>query len=103
MAKKKTTKRSAKKAKRFKIPKLTLNRQQQVVLGSFLMLFGLALTLAFASFFFNWQEDQSILGELSDREAEAANLLSKFGAALGNFFIYKGVGIAAFIFSTLSP
>lgn len=101
MAKKKTTKRSAKKAKRFKIPKLTLNRQQQVVLGSFLMLFGLALTLAFASFFFNWQEDQSILGELSDREAEAANLLSKFGAALGNFFIYKGVGIAAFIFSTL--
>ncbi|MDC7998065.1 DNA translocase FtsK [Gilvibacter sediminis] len=101
MAKKKTTKRSAKKAKRFQLPKLTLNRQQQVVLGSFLMLFGLALTLAFASFFFNWQQDQSILGELGNRDKEAANLLSKFGAGLGNFFIYKGVGIAAFIFSTL--
>ena len=100
MAKKKT-KRSTKKTSRFKIPKLSLSKQQQVVLGSFLMLFGLALTLAFASFFFNWQEDQSVLGELSDRSTEASNLLSKFGAGLGNFFIYKGVGIAAFVFSSL--
>ena len=80
MAKRKKTKRSTKKTKRLKLPKFTLSKQQQVVLGSFLMLFGLALTLAFASFFFNWQEDQSVLGDLSDRSTEASNLLSKFGA-----------------------
>lgn len=80
---------------------LKLNRQQKVVFGSFLMLFGLALIIAFISFLFNWQADQSVLNEFTNREAEAQNWLSKFGAMVSDFFIYKGFGIASFTIAFL--
>ena len=100
MAKKKTrTKtKTGKKSTKFSFK---LNRQQKVVLGSFLMLFGLALSVAFISFLFNWEVDQSTLGEFSNREVETKNWLSKFGAAVSDFFMYQGFGVAAFIFSIL--
>ena len=99
MAKKKAkTKKTTKKSRNFS---LKLNRQQKVVVGSFLMLFGLALIVAFVSFLFNWQSDQSILNEFSNREAEARNWLSKFGALVSDFFIYKGFGIASFTIAFL--
>jgi len=72
-----------------------------VVLGSFLMLLGIALFIAFISFLFNWQADQSTLSELGNREVVAKNWMSKFGAALGDFFIYKGFGVSAFIVAGL--
>lgn len=94
MAKKKAkTKKTTKKSRNFS---LKLTRQQKVVLGSFLMLFGLALIVAFISFLFNWQADQSVLNEFSNREIEARNWLSKFGATVSDFFIYRGFGLAAF-------
>ncbi|PRX51979.1 DNA translocase FtsK [Salegentibacter salegens] len=100
MAKKKirTKTSTGKKSTKFSFK---LNRQQKVVLGSFLMLFGLALSVAFISFLFNWEVDQSTLGEFSNREIETKNWLSKFGATVSDFFMYKGFGIAAFIFSIL--
>jgi len=100
MAKKKTRTKTntGKKSTKFSFK---LNRQQKVVLGSFLMLFGLALSVAFISFLFNWEVDQSTLGEFSNREVETKNWLSKFGASVSDFFMYKGFGVAAFIFSIL--
>lgn len=94
MAKKKAkTRKTAKKSRNIS---LKLNRQQKVVLGSFLMLFGLALIVAFISFLFNWQADQSVLNEFANRDIEAKNWLSKFGASVSDFFIYKGFGLASF-------
>ncbi|MDT0676207.1 DNA translocase FtsK [Autumnicola musiva] len=97
-----------KKAKTRKTPKKKLSktsfafsRQQKVVLGSFLMLFGLALLVAFISFLFNWQTDQSTLNHFADREIEARNWLSKFGAVVSDLFIYQGFGVAAFIIAFL--
>lgn len=75
---------------------LTLNKQQKILLGSFLMLLGIALLLSFVSYMFTWQADQSDYGMMS-REIQSQNWLNKFGANAGNFFIYKGFGIAAFI------
>ncbi|MDT0688225.1 DNA translocase FtsK [Salegentibacter sp. F188] len=100
MAKKKakTRKNPAKKPSKFTFK---LNRQQKVVLGSFLMLFGLALLVAFISFLFNWQADQSTLDHLADRQIESKNWLSKFGAAISDFFIYQGFGVAAFVLAFL--
>ncbi|MCL7763040.1 DNA translocase FtsK [Polaribacter sp. Z014] len=72
-------------------------RQAKTILGSFLILFSAFLCIAFISFFFNWQEDQSTLTELADKTVRSKNLLGKIGANLSNFFIYKGFGIAAFI------
>jgi len=99
MAKKKAkTKKTATSSRKFS---LKLNRQQKVVLGSFLMLFGLALIVAFISFLFTWQADQSILSDPANRELAARNWLSKFGVVVSNFFIYDGFGIAAFTFAFL--
>jgi DNA segregation ATPase FtsK/SpoIIIE, S-DNA-T family len=65
------------------------------------MLLGLAMIIAFISFLFNWQADQSTLQELGNRELETRNWLSKFGAAVSDFFIYRGFGLAAFILAGL--
>ena len=76
-----------------------MTKQTQTIFGSFLMLFSVFLCIAFVSFFFNWQEDQSTIHHLSNRAVKSENLLGKIGANLGHFFIYKGFGIAAFIVS----
>jgi S-DNA-T family DNA segregation ATPase FtsK/SpoIIIE len=72
------------------------SRQAQTILGFFLMLFSLFLCIAFISFFFSWQEDQSGLNQLADKTIKSKNLLGKIGASLGHFFIYEGFGLAAF-------
>jgi len=72
-------------------------KQAQTIFGIFLMLFSLFICIAFISFFFNWQEDQSILHQLTNRAVKSNNLLGKIGAQLSHFFIYTGFGIAAFI------
>ena len=76
-----------------------MTKQTQTIFGSFLMLFSVFLCIAFVSFFFNWQEDQSTIHQLYNRAVKSENLLGKIGANLGHFFIYKGFGIAAFIVS----
>ncbi|ETN95831.1 DNA segregation ATPase, FtsK/SpoIIIE family [Zhouia amylolytica AD3] len=57
--------------------------------------------MAFVSYFFTWQQDQSILSEFSNRNAEAKNWLSKFGASISHLFIYKGFGITAIVIPVL--
>ncbi len=99
MASKKAS--TKKKSTGFTKPSYKITRQQKVIFGSFLMFLGLALIIAFISFLFNWEADQSTLGELGNREVEAKNWLSKFGAAVSDFFIYKGFGLAAFILAGL--
>lgn len=79
----------------------SLSKQQKILLGSFLILLGLALILSFFSFFFTWEADQSDIGIWANRELQAQNWLNKFGANVGYFFIYNGFGIAAFIFAFL--
>ena len=94
--KKKTKSAKAKKGLRF-----SLSKQNRIILGSLLMLFSIALFFSFISYFFTWQDDQSMLSQFSERNAEAENLLNKFGAGISHFFMYRGFGIAAFIFPFL--
>lgn len=100
MAKKKTASKSKKK-RQLKLPKVAFNRQQKIIFGSLLILFGVALLIAFISYFFTWRFDQSQLSEFFTRNEETKNLLSKFGASISHIFIYKGFGLAAVIFSFL--
>ena len=103
MIKKKTKSEAKPKAvkKPLKSISLALNKQQQVLLGSFLFFLGVALFISFSSFLFSWKSDQSILKELSDREAPTSNLLSKFGAGISHVIMYKGFGISSFILTFL--
>ncbi|WP_298517726.1 DNA translocase FtsK [uncultured Kordia sp.] len=105
MAKKKTEKKSkttkkTSKGSKFKKPDFTFTRQHQIILGSLLMLFAIALFVAFASYFFTGQVDQSALAN-TDGTAQTQNWMQKFGAGISNFFIYEGFGIASFIFASL--
>lgn len=99
MAKKKTAKTKKSKTPPKKIS-LKLSRQHKIIWGSGFIFLGLALFFSFVSYFFTWQKDQSLVGN-GDREAEAANWLTVVGNSFGDFFVYKGVGIAAFIIAFL--
>ncbi len=78
-----------------------LKKQYKVIIGVVLVLFSVALLLALISFFIYWREDQSTLTALTERTVKAQNWLGKFGAYISDFFIYKGFGIASFLFVRL--
>jgi DNA segregation ATPase FtsK/SpoIIIE, S-DNA-T family len=99
MAKKKKKDTSISNSSRRKFS-FSLSKQQTILLGSFLFLFGVALLISFVSYFFTWRADQSIVGDLN-REIVAENWLSKFGSNLGHFFVYNGFGLASFILASL--
>jgi S-DNA-T family DNA segregation ATPase FtsK/SpoIIIE len=100
MAKKKTKTNNQSKPK-FKAPSFKLSNQQKLVLGSFLVILGLLLFIAFVSFLFTGKVDQSTLSEFTSRDAKPENWLNKTGAWFSDFFIQRGFGIASFIFSGL--
>ena len=99
MAKKKlsTNKTTAQKVEKTSVFSYLKSRQSKTLFSIFLILFSFFLCIAFISFFFNWQEDQSTLNYLTDKTVKSKNLLGKIGANLSNFFIYEGFGLAAFI------
>jgi len=99
MAKKRATKKKA--AKKSKRLNFTLSNQQKLVFGSLLLILGILLFIAFLSYFFTGNADQSTLTEFSTRDIKAQNWLSKFGAWVSDLFIFRGFGIASFIFSGL--
>ncbi|HQK41210.1 MAG TPA: DNA translocase FtsK 4TM domain-containing protein, partial [Flavobacterium alvei] len=78
-----------------------ITKQHKIVLGSLLVLFSIALLLAFLSFYIHGQADQSAVNQLSDRTETVQNWLGKFGAFLADFFVYKGFGLASFLFVRL--
>jgi len=98
MAKSKT-----KRAPRRKLKSLNfkLSSPHKLVLGSFLVITGLLLFIAFVSFLFTGEADQSTLADFASREIKTQNWLSKSGAWLSDFFIQRGFGVASFIFSGL--
>lgn len=85
------------------------------ILGLFLLLLTIYFLVAFVSYLFTWQEDQSYvsatnggwsnlfktqeeLAEIGVHNAVVENWLGKFGALLSHQFIYKWFGIASFLF-----
>lgn len=76
-------------------------KQHKIVLGSLLILFSAALLVAFISFYIHGQEDQSALSQLTDRSEVVQNWLGKFGALLADLIVYKGFGVASFLFVRL--
>ena len=75
-----------------------LSRQQKFILGILLIFISIALLLSFISYFITGNNDQNVVNELANRNAKADNWLGKFGAYLADFFLYKGFGVASFIF-----
>ena len=89
------------KVPKFKTQDPQKQRSREILFGGFLVLLGVLLFVAFSSYFFSWKVDQSNLSSLGDRSVGSTNLLRKLGAEISHFFIYEGVGIAAFILAYL--
>lgn len=75
--------------------------------GLFLLLLALFLAVAFISFFFTWQLDQSHLSGswwefMKDPEITVENWLGKLGALMGHILVHAGFGLMAFGFVLLS-
>ncbi|TWP30173.1 DNA translocase FtsK [Apibacter muscae] len=66
------------------------------IFGLCLFIFSIALFLSFIYFFLYWKEDQSQITKFLDKNVVALNPMGKFGAFLGEFFIFNGIGITAF-------
>jgi DNA segregation ATPase FtsK/SpoIIIE, S-DNA-T family len=84
------------------ISKATIfNKQNKIVLGCLLVLFALGLLFAFISFYLYGQDDQSTLNRFTQREEQVENWLGKAGAFLADLIVYKGFGLASFLFVRL--
>lgn len=78
-----------------------ISKQHKTILGCLLVLFSVALLVAFVSFYVYGQEDQSAVLELTNRTETVKNWLGKFGAFLADLIVYQGFGLASFLFVRL--
>ncbi len=106
MAKRKTkpktqSKPAAKPKKQIKKLEWKLSSQQKLIFGSLLIILGVLMFIAFLSYFFTGDADQSILSEFTERDVDADNWLNKVGAWVSDTFINKGFGVSSFIFTGL--
>ncbi len=85
---------------------LIRDERTQKILGTVFLLFSLLFFVAFTSYLFTWDQDQDkLLSEGSKMfwgtETNVANLMGTFGAYTSHFFMYRGFGIASYLFCSL--
>src|SRR5690554_6255083 len=97
----KTSKKQSEKSKAPKEKKPFFSPRNKIFFGLVMVLFSVALLLSFISFYIYGTADQSVLADFSDRSEKARNWLGKFGAFLADVFLYKGFGVASFLFVRL--
>ncbi|HYG53529.1 MAG TPA: DNA translocase FtsK 4TM domain-containing protein [Flavobacteriales bacterium] len=79
------------------------------ITGAFLMLCSFYFVVAFTSYLFTWQSDQDKADSFgffrlifSSKEVTVENWLGKLGAAVSHLFIFRGFGLASYVFVLLS-
>ena len=73
------------------------SRQRQILFGLSIVLLSLVLLAAMVSYYFTWENDQSVLGDFADRTIQTDNIASKFGTTLSHFLLYQFIGLGSFI------
>jgi len=101
----KKTKKKKKKKARFSLNFLK-DRRFHLVFGFFLIVTSLYFFIAFVSYLFTGQTDQSLIepvlsGDMKDTGLEAENWLGLLGALIAHYFIFKWFGIASFLIPPL--
>ena len=80
---------------------LKTKKQYRMLFGFLLVLLSIAFLVSFISFFVSGHADQSAVDSFTDRSEHVENWLGKFGAFIADLFIYRGFGIASFLFVKL--
>jgi DNA segregation ATPase FtsK/SpoIIIE, S-DNA-T family len=78
-----------------------ITKEHKVIFGSLLLLFSIALLLSFISFYIYGQQDQSTITKLGSRTETVHNWLGELGVFLSDLLVYRGFGIASFLFVRL--
>jgi S-DNA-T family DNA segregation ATPase FtsK/SpoIIIE len=73
------------------------------ITGSIFVLMSLLLFVSFTSYLSTWDEDQDKLISEGNKlfwgtDTEVANLMGTFGAFIAHLFMYKGFGVASYLF-----
>jgi S-DNA-T family DNA segregation ATPase FtsK/SpoIIIE len=113
---KSTSKQAGSNEKTEVLPKFKFNDDRTIkIIGLFFLIVSLYFMVAFTSYLFTWEDDQSYvldanggwsnlwktqleLSKSGVNQAIVQNWLGKFGALLSHQFIYEWFGIASFIF-----
>ncbi len=87
------------------IQQVVKDERTSKIAGAASLLFAAFLLIAFFSYFFTWQKDQSEVAESGIRiffrsDAHVENLLGVLGAYISNLFMNDGFGVASFLFCT---
>ncbi len=89
------------------LKKLAHDERTWKIVGTISLLISIFLLIAFISYLFTWNEDQSqvmnkgVAFLFADRDAtKVSNLLGRLGAFSSHHLIYGGFGIASFLFCT---
>ncbi|MEO8569428.1 MAG: DNA translocase FtsK [Ginsengibacter sp.] len=90
---------------KIEVKKLLKDERSHKIAGTILVLISFLLFVAFTSYLFTWQEDQSKVFKgakilLPDNAESMANLLGTAGAYFSDLFFRSGFGIASYLFCT---
>ena len=73
------------------------SRQRQILFGLSIVLLSLVLLAAMVSYYFTWENDQSVVGDFVDRTIQTDNIASKFGTTISHFLFYQFIGLGSFV------
>ena len=85
------------------VKQLLKDERTHKITGTIFLLIAFLLFIAFTSYLFTWEEDQDEVFKAGSNlfwgtDVKVSNLLGTLGAFLSHFFIYKGFGVASFLF-----
>ncbi len=84
---------------------LVKDERTHKILGAILILLAFFLFVAFVSYLFTWEKDQSVarsgIAAFHQSADKAANLLGNLGAVVSDFFFYYAFGLASFALCSL--
>jgi len=96
----------ADKEEKVDLKKLAKDERTWKIIGTVSLLVSIFLFIAFTSYLFTWEVDQSQVRKGisflfdNDKESRVANLLGRLGAYASHGLIYNGFGLASFLFCT---
>jgi DNA segregation ATPase FtsK/SpoIIIE, S-DNA-T family len=88
------------------VKKLLQDERTHKIAGSICLLLAILFFVAFTSYLFTWEDDQDKVFKegyklLLGTDTKMANLMGSFGAFISHLLIYKGFGVASYLFCTL--
>jgi S-DNA-T family DNA segregation ATPase FtsK/SpoIIIE len=102
----KSDKLKADKEEKVDLKKLARDERTWKIIGTVSLLISIFLFIAFVSYLFTWKEDQSLASKGfsflfdNDKESRVSNLLGRLGAYASHSLIFKGFGLASFLYCT---